>query len=124
MSSPSLPTLRQLRRLDQSSPDFQDKLCNILYGKDYVECAPNLRGDDVVWLVDYLNEVRRPVALPLPAQTCAGARWSRFLQHRCSEVSTRTQTYMWHKRVTPNIIHSTVWPSKYRSRSVRLWRFW
>jgi len=66
MSSPSPrpPALQQLRRLDQSSSDFHDQLCNVLYGKDYAQCVPNLQGDDVVWLVDYLDKVRRRVALP------------------------------------------------------------
>jgi len=63
MSSPSPQVLQELHRLDKSSPDFHDQLCNVLYGQEYVRCVPNLQGDDLVWLVDYLDKVRR-VALP------------------------------------------------------------
>ena len=87
MSSPSPPALQQLRRLDRSSPDFQDKLCNVLYGQDYVESLPNLRGGDVVWLVDYLDEVCRRVALPCsplkPAQALGGLDPGSTAARRC-----------------------------------------
>ena len=60
MSSP--PTLQQLDHLDRSSPDFHDQLSNVLYGEEYQRCAPNLQGDGLVWLVDYLDKVRRHIA--------------------------------------------------------------
>ena len=61
MSLPSSLALQQLHRLDISSPDFHDQLCNLFYGREYSECAPNLQGDDLMWLVDYLDMVRRHV---------------------------------------------------------------
>jgi len=61
--SPNSPTLQQLHRLDSSSPEFHDQLCNVLYGEEYVKCVPNLEGDDSVWLVDYLDKVRSRVTL-------------------------------------------------------------
>jgi len=64
MSSPTSSTLQQLHRLNRSSPDFHDKLCNVLYGEEYVQCVPNIEGEDLVWLVDYLDKVRRRVSLP------------------------------------------------------------
>ena len=64
MSPPSSPVLQQLYRLDRSPPDFHDKLCNVLYGEEYQQYVPNLKGDDLLWLVDYLDKVRRHVALP------------------------------------------------------------
>lgn len=66
MSSPGSPALQELHRLDRSSPDFHDQLCNVLFEEVYVQCVPNLRGDDVVWLVDYLDAVCRRIALPHP----------------------------------------------------------
>jgi len=62
--SSSFLVLERLYCLNMSSPDFPDQLCNILYGREYVQCAPNLQGDDLVRLVDYLNEVRCCVSLP------------------------------------------------------------
>ena len=64
MSSPCSPALQKLDLLNRPSPDFHDQLNNILHGEDYRQCALNLQGDDLVWLVDYLDEVRRHVDLP------------------------------------------------------------
>lgn len=64
MSLPSSPVLQQLHRLDGSSSRFHDQVSNTLYGEDYQRCVRNLHGDDSAWLVDYLDKVRRRVALP------------------------------------------------------------
>ena len=63
MSPPISPTLQRLNSLERSSPDFHDQLRSVLYGKDYVQCVPSLQGDDLAWLVNYLDEVRRRVVL-------------------------------------------------------------
>jgi hypothetical protein len=64
MPLPGSPVLRQLDRLNRSSPDFHDQLSGIVYGEEYKQCVPNLQDDELVWLVDYLDRVRRRVALP------------------------------------------------------------
>jgi len=64
MSSPSSPALQQLHCLDRSSPDFHDQLCSVLYGEEYKRCAPKLEGDDLVWLLDYLDKVPHPAVIP------------------------------------------------------------
>ena len=51
--------LQQLRCLDRSSSEFPDQVSNILYGEEYRQCIPNLQSGDLVWFVDYLDEVRR-----------------------------------------------------------------
>jgi hypothetical protein len=63
MPSPNSPVLQRLDRLNKTSLDFPDQFCNIIYGEEYVQCAWNLEGDDLVWLVEYLDKVRRRVAL-------------------------------------------------------------
>ena len=55
--------LQQLRRLERSSSGFHDQLSNILYGGEYTRCVEGLQGDNLVWLVDYLDEVSCCVAL-------------------------------------------------------------
>ena len=60
MPSPSSPALQRLHHLDTSTPGFHDQLSNVLYGQEYRQCVPKLRGDDPVWLVEYLNAVRTP----------------------------------------------------------------
>ena len=64
MSSPGPPGLQKLYHLNRSSPDFHDQLSNVIYGEEYKKCAPNLQGEDLVCLVDYLDEVRRRVPPP------------------------------------------------------------
>ena len=63
MSPPTSPALQRLHRLDRSSSDFHDQLHNVLRGEEYVQCEENLEGDDLVWLIDYLDKVRRHLAL-------------------------------------------------------------
>ena len=57
MSLPSSPVLQRLYRLDRSGPDFQGQLTNILYGHEYIQCEGSLEHDDLIWLVNYLDEV-------------------------------------------------------------------
>ena len=64
MSSPSPPAFQQLRQLNRSSPDFHDQLSNVLYGEEYQQCVQNLQDYDLVWLVDYLDNVRRHTSFP------------------------------------------------------------
>ena len=63
MASPSSPALQKLHNLDTSSSNFQDQLCNALYGKEYMDCIQGLKGDDPTWLVNYLDKVRLRVPL-------------------------------------------------------------
>ena len=61
--------LQQLDRLDKSSPQFPDQLASFLHGKGYEDCLPKLQDQDVVWLIDYLDNVCLYIALyPLSAQ--------------------------------------------------------
>ena len=61
MASPGSPVLLKLHLLDVSSPDFDDQICNVLYGESYARRVPDLREDDLVWLIDYLDRVHRCV---------------------------------------------------------------
>jgi len=58
--------LQRLPRLDQFSPGFHDQLNNTLCEEEYKQCVPILQGDDLMWLVDYLDEVRRRATHPSP----------------------------------------------------------
>lgn len=62
MTLPSSPALQRLHNLDRSLPDFGDQLRGILYGQEYIRCEKNLEGGDLVWLIDYLDKVRRSIA--------------------------------------------------------------
>ena len=64
MAPPNSPVLQQLHRLDKFSPGFYNQLYNLLGGDEYVQCMQNIQGDDVIWVVEYLDKVRRRTALP------------------------------------------------------------
>jgi len=64
MSLPSSPVLQKLSNLDASLSEFHDQLSNVLYGEEYTRYVTNLQGDDLVWLVDYLDKVCRRIAPP------------------------------------------------------------
>ena len=57
-TSPSSPALQKLHNLEMSSPNFQDQLSNAFYGKEYAECMRDFEGDDVTWLINFLDKVR------------------------------------------------------------------
>jgi len=48
----------------KSLPQFHSKFRNIIGGKEYRERVPHLRGDDLAWLVEYLDSVSLQIALP------------------------------------------------------------
>ena len=62
MASPNL--LQQLHHLDRYSSGFHDQLSNILYREGYKQDVEGLQNDGLVWLVNYLDEVRCCVSLP------------------------------------------------------------
>ena len=55
----SLNSLRQLRRPDRSSSKFHDQLKDVLCGEEYKQWVQSLDGEDLMWLVDYLDKVPR-----------------------------------------------------------------
>jgi len=66
MSSPTFPALQRLRLLSGSSSGFHDQLSNVLYREEYQQCVPKLQGDDLLWLVDYLDKVFVASSFPIP----------------------------------------------------------
>jgi hypothetical protein len=52
-----LSPLQQLRDLDTASPQFHEQLSSCLRGSEYRNAVPNLQGEDLAWLVEYLDGV-------------------------------------------------------------------
>ena len=61
MSLPSSPALRRLHHLDRSSPDFCDQLHDVLSEQEYAPNQKSFEQNDLVWIIDYLDEVRHGV---------------------------------------------------------------
>lgn len=49
--------LRELRDLDQTSPQFHERLSDLLRGNECQRVILGLQGEDLVWLVEYLDTV-------------------------------------------------------------------
>lgn len=49
--------LQRLHCLEKSSPQFPDQLTSLLSEKEYKDYTSGLRGEDLVWLVDFLDDV-------------------------------------------------------------------
>ena len=53
-----------LYRLDRLSDLFPDRLYQLLHDEEHMERLVGLPGDELTELIDYLNDVRLPLALP------------------------------------------------------------
>ena len=49
--------LKQLHGLDRTSSQFHKRLSGLLRSEAYRSAVPNLQGEDLAWLVDYLESV-------------------------------------------------------------------
>ena len=54
--SPSRP-LQSFRDLDRTSPQFHRQLSALLGGNEYRGVISSLEGEDLAWLVEYLDNV-------------------------------------------------------------------
>lgn len=80
MSSPNHTPLEQLLRLDQHSPDFHDRISNVLYGKEYQAWIRGMRSDEAKKLIEYFDK-----ALDNLDYSSSGFRKClRELRHICS----------------------------------------
>ena len=55
---PQDPFIRQLGQLDRASPQFSDHLTTLLGEGKNLEHIFNLSAQDILWLTDYLDNVR------------------------------------------------------------------
>jgi len=49
--------LKQLHGLNRTSSQFHKRLSDLLHSERYRSAVPNLQGEDLAWLVDYLDSV-------------------------------------------------------------------
>jgi len=56
--------LEQLHYLDKASPQFHKHLSNFLRSEEYRSTVPSLQGEDLAWLVEYLDSVSLQIVSP------------------------------------------------------------
>ena len=65
MSLPRPPVLLlRLESLDKSSSNFTDQLYDLLCQQEHAQSAQDLKHDDLVGVIDYLDDVGSDIALP------------------------------------------------------------
>ena len=62
MSPPD--ALKQLNGFDRASPQFHRRLSKFLRSEGYRSTVPGLRGEDLEWLVEYLDSVSLQIISP------------------------------------------------------------
>lgn len=58
----SFTPLQQLCRLNKLSPQFPNQLTGLLRGQEYLDHVASLKDEYLLWLVEYLDDVRPRVA--------------------------------------------------------------
>ena len=88
--------LQKLDNLDKTSPEFYQEISEFIRGKDYRDAVPNLKGEGLVWLVEYLDGVSLQIIFPRFAPN-TGAGYRRHLRSCRSRlpVPARTQKDLW-----------------------------
>ena len=61
--------LQKLRDLDRASPQLHIQFINFLRGNEYQDAIASLQGEDLTWLVDYLDNASLHAIVPRPALT-------------------------------------------------------
>ena len=47
--------LQQLHNLNKTLPQFHEQLTNFLCGDNYQNSVSSLQGEDLMWLIEYLD---------------------------------------------------------------------
>ena len=105
--APSNP-LQKLRDIDRTSPHFHHHLIDFLRGNEYQNIAPSLQGEDLTWLVDYLDNVGLHTVSPRSPFTSGigPLRYHRFQRRPISGTTARTQKDMRRQGRSPEIVYA------------------
>jgi len=88
--------LKQLHGLDRTSSQFHKHLSSFLRSEGYRGAVPNLQGEDLAWLVDYLESVSLQTISPKsPPNTVLGSDvYFKPCEPRVPGILARTEEYL------------------------------
>ena len=100
--------LQTLRDLDRTSPDFHNQLTDFLRGNEYRDVASSLQGEDLIWFVNYLDNVSLRTVSLRPMFTAGTGPLQHLRSQQCTVSGTarRTQKDMWYQEYSPGCVHS------------------
>ena len=108
--------LEQLRGFDRASPQFHKHLSNFLRSEGYRSAIPNLQGEDVAWLVEYLDSVSLyTVSLSSEPKTVVGSHVRVKSREPCiSRILTRTERSLRYQGSPTEITYAFKFPPGHR----------
>jgi len=97
MSPPN--ALKQLHGLDRTSSQFHKRLSGLLRSEGYRSAIPNLQGEDLAWLVDYLESVSLQSISPKSvSNTVVGSDvYFKSCEPRIPGILARTEEHLRHQ---------------------------
>ena len=116
--------LEHLRGFDRTSPQFHKCLSNFFRSEGYRSAVPSLQGEDLAWLVEYLDSVSFQI-ISLESASNAVAVGSRVCpkspESRVPGISARAEKYMRHQRDLTENVHGFKFPPGHRRAPVSFW---
>jgi len=109
--------LKQLHGLDRTSSQFHKRLSGLLRSEAYRSAVPNLEGEDLAWLVDYLESVSIQSIPPKSApNTVLGSDvYFKSCEPRVPGILARTEEHLRHQGGPTEIPHASKLPPGHRT---------
>jgi len=106
MNPPNI--LEQLRGFDRASPQFHEHISNFLRSDGYRSAVPSLQGEDLAWLVEYLDSVSLyTVSLSSEPKTVVGSHVRvKSCEPRVPGILARTERYLRHQGSSTEIAYA------------------
>jgi len=88
--------LKQLHGLDRTSSQFHKRLSGLLHSEAYRSAVPNLQGEELAWLVDYLESVSIQTISPksVPNTVVGSGVYFKSCEPRVPGILARTQKHL------------------------------
>ena len=104
--------LKQLHNLDRTSSQFHKRLSGLLRSERYRSAVPNLQGEDLAWLVDYLESVSiQTIPLKSAPDTVVGSGvYFKSCEPRLPGILARTQKHLRHQGGPTEISYASKFP--------------
>ena len=109
--------LKQLHGLDRTSSQFHKRLRGLLRSEAYRSAVPNLQGEDLALLVDYLGSVSLQTISPksAPNTVIGSGVYFKSCEPRVPRILARTQKHLRHQGGPTEIPYAFKFPPGHRT---------
>ena len=110
--------LKQLHGLDRTSSQFHKRLSGLLRSEGYRSAVPSLRGEDLAWLVDYLESVSLQTifskSVPNTVTVLGSDVYFKSREPRVPGILARTEEHLRHQGGPTEITYAFKFPPSHR----------